>query len=283
MAHDYDSYDAAIQEAKSRGFTYISGGGPTFRIYQGPVSGGYYVSKLFQKRGNWHIGADLEFVHDLAPHAHTIDHPRKMTENPRGLVPPGEYDVECTRYRQHVYQQTVRPGTNQQRICGICGAPARFHPRGWMDKHHRGDPNPRLQKPKYKHPATTREGRIERAVFILRDARGTIGSKIAFFKNMNMPDDEITEALNIASGGELVRAALGTSKNPRRSTGRSYYARRHYFDDIFNALVYDFNFTDAKANRALDTYRKDIHAYYNHVPMVPAAKTASVIARYFPG
>lgn len=55
------------------------------------------------------------------------------------LVPPGQYDVECTVYRTHVYQATVKPGDVQYKICGVCGAPAKFHARGWMDKHHRGD------------------------------------------------------------------------------------------------------------------------------------------------
>jgi len=67
----------------------------------------------------------------------------------------------------------------------------------------------------------------------------------------------------------------------RRRSGGSYYGRRHYFDDVFNALVFSHSFTQREANRALDIYRRDIHDYYNHT--VPAAKTAGVIARYFPG
>jgi len=73
----------------------------------------------------------------------------------------------------------------------------RFDPRT------REGANPVRSKPKYKHPNTTREGRIERAVFILRNAPGAIGNKIAFLKSMNMPDEEITEALDIASGGAI--------------------------------------------------------------------------------
>ena len=61
--------------------------------------------------------------------------------------------------------------------------------------------------PKFKNPADTREGRIERAVAIMRDPRGFMQDKWQFLQGKGMSDTEILEALNIASDGELLRAA----------------------------------------------------------------------------
>jgi len=74
----------------------------------------------------------------------------------------------------------------------------------------------------------------------------------------------------------IAKAIRGSSENPR-----PFYRRRHYFDDIYEALVDRFNFTKRQATRALDMYRRDIHDYYNYGR--PAGFTAGVIARYFPG
>ncbi len=53
--------------------------------------------------------------------------PRHADARRGGLVPPGYYVVACKRQAVHVYEQNVKRGQNQARICGVCGAPARFH------------------------------------------------------------------------------------------------------------------------------------------------------------
>lgn len=65
----------------------------------------------------------------------------------------------------------------------------------------------RPQRPSFKHPPGTREGRLERAVAVLRDPGGLVGHKIEFLRSKGLSGSEITEALNIASDGELLRAA----------------------------------------------------------------------------
>ncbi len=75
----------------------------------------------------------------------------------------------------------------------------------------------------------------------------------------------------------IAKAIRGSSEeNPR-----PFYGRRHYFSDIKEALVDQFNFTKRQAQRALDMYRRDIHEYFNYGR--PAGFTAGIIARYFPG
>ena len=51
---------------------------------------------------------------------------------------------------------------------------------------------------------------IEKAVKFLSDTRvkGTVQMKMAFLKHKGLSDDEVIEALNIASGGAVVAAAL---------------------------------------------------------------------------
>ena len=69
-----------------------------------------------------------------------------------------------------------------------------------------------MVKPRFKHDNSTREGRIERAVAILKDGekRGLpVAVALGFLADKGCSDDELTEALNEASGGELVRAATG--------------------------------------------------------------------------
>jgi len=61
--------------------------------------------------------------------------------------------------------------------------------------------------PKFKHSTETREGRIERAVAVMRDKRGFVHDKWQFLRGKGMSDTEILEALNIAGDGELLRAA----------------------------------------------------------------------------
>ena len=61
--------------------------------------------------------------------------------------------------------------------------------------------------PKFSHPAETRDGKLERAVVIMRDPRGFIQDKWLFLRGKGMSDTEILEALNIASGGEVLRTA----------------------------------------------------------------------------
>jgi hypothetical protein len=63
------------------------------------------------------------------------------------------------------------------------------------------------QTPHFEHSVETREGRIERAVAIIRDPRGFIQDKWQFLRGKGMSDTEILEALNIAGDGELLRAA----------------------------------------------------------------------------
>jgi hypothetical protein len=67
--------------------------------------------------------------------------------------------------------------------------------------------NIKQQTPQFKHSVETREGKIERAVAIMRDPRGFMQDKWQFLRGKGMSDTEILEALNIASDGELLRAA----------------------------------------------------------------------------
>ena len=53
----------------------------------------------------------------------------------------------------------------------------------------------------------TKEQRLTAAIKIFKDKHGTMNQKMAFLTSKGMPSEEITEALNQASGGELLRAA----------------------------------------------------------------------------
>jgi len=59
----------------------------------------------------------------------------------------------------------------------------------------------------FRHPADTPAGRQERAVAVLLDPHGFVQQKWEFLRQKGMSDDEILEALNTATGGEVVRAA----------------------------------------------------------------------------
>lgn len=59
----------------------------------------------------------------------------------------------------------------------------------------------------FKHPIDTSDGRIERAVAVLKDPHGFMADKHAFLKSKGVTDVEFLEALNIASQGELLRSA----------------------------------------------------------------------------
>jgi len=67
--------------------------------------------------------------------------------------------------------------------------------------------NKNAQHLQFKHSVKTTEGRIERAVAIMRDPGGFVHEKWQFLKDKGMSDTEILEALQIASDGELLRAA----------------------------------------------------------------------------
>ena len=75
-----------------------------------------------------------------------------------------------------------------------------------------GKETPMVTLPKFQHPISTRAGRIERAVWTLRDGERQglpVASTMAFLARKGCSDDEILEALNQASGGALVASALG--------------------------------------------------------------------------
>jgi hypothetical protein len=63
------------------------------------------------------------------------------------------------------------------------------------------------KSPSFKNPATTPAGRRECAVAILRDPHGFVQQKWEFLRERGMSDDEILEALNEATAGEVIRAA----------------------------------------------------------------------------
>jgi hypothetical protein len=65
----------------------------------------------------------------------------------------------------------------------------------------------KLKTSHFKNPVTTPEGRRERAVAILRDPHGFVQQKWEFLREKWMSDNEILEALNEATGGEVLRAA----------------------------------------------------------------------------
>ena len=65
----------------------------------------------------------------------------------------------------------------------------------------------KTQKPSFKYPPETKEGRLERAVAVLRDPHGFVQDKWLFLRSKGLLDTEILEALNVASDGELLRAA----------------------------------------------------------------------------
>lgn len=50
-----------------------------------------------------------------------------VTESP-WEVSPGLYAVQCVDRSRHTYDQEVRPGARQERVCGVCGARALFTP-----------------------------------------------------------------------------------------------------------------------------------------------------------
>jgi len=63
------------------------------------------------------------------------------------------------------------------------------------------------KRPNFKYPPETTEGRLERAVAVLHEPGGLVSWKVEFLRLKGLSGLEITEALNIASGGELLRAA----------------------------------------------------------------------------
>jgi hypothetical protein len=63
-------------------------------------------------------------------------------------------------------------------------------------------------KPHFKHPAGTPAGRRERAVAVFLDPQGFMHQKWEFLRQKEMSDTEILDALNEATGGEVIRAAL---------------------------------------------------------------------------
>jgi len=67
--------------------------------------------------------------------------------------------------------------------------------------------NEKPKTPQFKHPATTPEGRRERAVAVFHDPHGFVQQKWEFLREKGMSDNEILEALNQATGGEVIRAA----------------------------------------------------------------------------
>lgn len=62
-------------------------------------------------------------------------------------------------------------------------------------------------KPRFHHSADTPAGKQERAVAVLLDPHGFVQQKWDFLRHKGMSDNEILEALNTASGGELLHAA----------------------------------------------------------------------------
>ena len=91
--------------------------------------------------------------------------------------------------------------------------PAEFEPAMHFKKIMKAKSNLRrlnggkLKAPEFKHPPTTYDGKIERAVFIFNDSPGFMADKMAFLKSKGLSDTEILEALNSATNGELLRSA----------------------------------------------------------------------------
>lgn len=70
----------------------------------------------------------------------------------------------------------------------------------------------KLPAPKFQHPLNTKEGRHERAVWTLLSAEEEglpVAATMEYLSKKGLTDTEILEALNAASGGALVRSALG--------------------------------------------------------------------------
>ena len=63
------------------------------------------------------------------------------------------------------------------------------------------------RKRQFRHQVTTPEGRRERAVAVLLEPHGFVHQKWEFLREKGMSDNEILEALNEATGGEVIRAA----------------------------------------------------------------------------
>jgi hypothetical protein len=63
------------------------------------------------------------------------------------------------------------------------------------------------KRPQFKHPPNTPEGQRERAVAVLLDPHGFVHEKWEFLRQEGMSDNEILEALNQATDGEVIRAA----------------------------------------------------------------------------
>lgn len=62
-------------------------------------------------------------------------------------------------------------------------------------------------RPQLQHAADTPAGKQERAVAVFLDPHGFVHQKWEFLRQKGMSDTEILEALNTASGGEVIRAA----------------------------------------------------------------------------
>jgi hypothetical protein len=73
------------------------------------------------------------------------------------------------------------------------------------------------ERPRFNHPADTPADKHERAVAVFLDPHGFVQQKWDFLRQKGMSDNEIMEALNTATGGEVIRAAgleTLTAENP---------------------------------------------------------------------
>ena len=60
---------------------------------------------------------------------------------------------------------------------------------------------------------TVRQEYVDKCVKVFDSPKGTVQQKIAYMKQKGATDDEITQALNTASGGELVKSALESKES----------------------------------------------------------------------
>ena len=63
-----------------------------------------------------------------------------------------------------------------------------------------------MNQPVFKHGSETKEGRLERAMAVLKSPHGLVAQKIQFLQSKGMDMTEILEVLNKAGNGALLEA-----------------------------------------------------------------------------
>lgn len=113
--------------------------------------------------------------------------------------------------------------------------------------------NPKTKKKfkEFKIKKEVRQDFVDKCVKVFKAPGGTVQQKIEFMKKKGATDAEITQALDTASGGELVKTALGDSKTKEQD------------DNIFVAISNETKESELKENEYTDFSEEQLISGYN--------------------